>query len=231
MNLARIGRDQPLAEIAVSTRKWALKNDKALMKKPMSLDDYHNSRWVAWPFHLFDCCLVTDAGGAVVVTSTDRARDLKKAPVKVLGAAESHSHGMISQMPDLTSYVAKKTGHKALGMAGVSHDDIDLAMLYDAFTYTAMLALEDLGFCGKGEAPDFLQGQRTAPGGDFPLNTNGGGLSYTHTGMHGIFLMVEAVRQLRGECGDRQVADCEVSLVNGMGGLLSTASTLVLATA
>jgi acetyl-CoA acetyltransferase len=138
---------------------------------------------------------------------------------------------MISQMPDFTTLVAKETGSRAMGMAGISHDDIDLTMVYDAFTYSAMLSIEDLGFCGKGEAPDFLKGQRTAPGGDFPLNTNGGGLSYTHTGMYGVFLMIEAVRQLRGECGERQVADCQISLVNGLGGIMSSANTLVLATA
>lgn len=219
-----------LAEIAVSTRKWANLNPKAMMQdKPMSFDDYHNSRWIVWPFHLLDCCVVTDAGGAVVITTAERASKLKKKPVWVLGASEGHEHGMISQMPSLTSLIARETGKKAMAMAGVMHKDIDHAMFYDAFTYMPLLSLEDLGFCGKGEAPDFLKGQHTAPGGDFPLNTNGGGLSYTHTGMYGIFLLVEAVRQLRGECGERQVPDCKISLVNGIGGILSSCSTVILA--
>ncbi len=221
---------EALAEIAVSTRKWARMNPKAYMRDPMTFDDYHNSRWIAWPFHLLDCCLVTDAGAAVVVTTAERARDLKQRPIWVLGAAESHDHGMISQMPDMTSLVARETGRKAFAMAGIAHGDVDLAMLYDAFSYTPLLSLEGLGFCGKGEAPDFVKDQRTAPGGDFPMNTNGGGLSYTHTGMYGIFLIVEAVRQLRGQCGERQVPECKISLINGLGGILSSCSTLVLAT-
>ena len=229
---------QAMAEIAVSTRKWANLNPRAAMHEtPMSFDDYHNSRWVAWPFHLFDCCLVTDSGAAVVVTTAERARSCSKEPVWVLGAAEGHDHNMISMMPSLTSLIARETGPKALAGAGVTHGDIDLAMIYDSFTYTVMLTLEGLGFCGPGEAPDFVAGQRTAPGGDFPLNTSGGGLSYTHPGMYGIFLLVEAVKQLRGEVGDRQVKhkkdpsqNAKMTLVNGTGGSLSSTGTVVLAT-
>ena len=229
---------QAMAEIAVSTRKWANLNPKAMMHDtPMSFDDYHNSRWIAWPFHLPDCCLVTDAGAAVVVTTAERAAACRKSPVWVLGAAEGHDHNMISMMPSLTSMIARETGPKALARAGVSHADLDLTMIYDSFTYTVMLTLEGLGFCGPGEAPDFVAGQRTAPGGDFALNTSGGGLSYTHPGMYGIFLLVEAVRQLRGECGERQVKhksdpsqNARLALVNGTGGLLSSTGTVVLAT-
>ena len=229
---------QAMAEIAVSTRKWANLNPRAAMHEaPMSFDDYHNSRWVAWPFHLFDCCLVTDSGAAVVVTTAERARSCSKEPVWVLGAAEGHDHNMISMMPSLTSLIARETGPKALAGAGVTHGDIDLAMIYDSFTYTVMLTLEGLGFCGPGEAPDFVAGQRTAPGGDFPLNTSGGGYSYTHPGMYGIFLLVEAVKQLRGEVGDRQVKhkkdpsqNAKMTLVNGTGGSLSSTGTVVLAT-
>ena len=220
---------QALAEIAVSTRKWAQLNPKAMMREPMSFDDYHDSRWIAWPFHLLDCCLVTDAGASVVVTSAERARDLRKPPVWVLSGAESHDHAIISQMPDLTSTVSRVTGPAALQAAGVTHDDIDLTMVYDSFTYTTLVTLEGLGFCGPGEGPDFVAGQRTAPGGDFPLNTSGGGLSYTHPGMYGIFLIVEAVRQLRGEAGDRQLADPKLAMVNGTGGILSSTGTVVLA--
>ncbi|MEE8517694.1 MAG: acetyl-CoA acetyltransferase [Dehalococcoidia bacterium] len=219
---------QAMAEIAVSTRKWAQLNPKAMMRDPMTFDDYHNSRWVSWPFHLFDCCLVTDAGAAVVVTTAERAKSLPKKPVSVLGVAEHHDHSGISQMPDLTVTPARVTGPAALAMAGVTHADIDLTMIYDSFTYTVLTTIESLGFCGPGEGPDFLAGQRSAPGGEWPLNTSGGGLSYTHPGMYGIFLIVEAVRQLRGEAGERQVKDPKLSLVNGTGGALSSTGTLVL---
>ena len=218
---------QGMAEIAVATRKWALMNPKAYMKDPMTFDDYHNSRWIAWPFHLFDCCLVTDAGGAYVVTTAERARDLKKKPVWVLGAAEGHDHGIISQMTDLTRTYARETGPGALKRAGLTHDDIDLAMIYDSFTYTVLVTLESLGFCGPGEGADFVKDQRTAPGGDFALNTSGGGLSYTHSGMYGMFLVLEAVRQLRGECGERQLDSPKLSLINGTGGSLSSTGTVI----
>jgi len=229
---------QAMAEIAVATRKWANLNPKAVMQDtPMSFDDYHNSRWVAWPFHLLDCCLVTDSGAAILVTTAERARNCRKAPVWVLGAAESHDHNMISMMPSMTSLIARETGPKALARAGITHDDIDLTMIYDSFTYTVMLTLEGLGFCGPGEAADLVANQRTAPGGDFPLNTSGGGLSYTHPGMYGSFLLVEAARQLRGEAGDRQVhrkgnpsQNPRVAIVNGTGGALSSTGTVVLAT-
>lgn len=230
--MSQYGEDrtrQALAEIAVATRKWAMRNPRALMREPMTFEDYHASRWIAWPFHLLDCCLVTDAGAAAVVTTAERARDLRRPPVWVLGAAEHHDHLMISQMPDLTVTPARVSGPRALAMAGISLGEIDLAMLYDSFTYTVLVTLESLGFCGPGEGPDFVAGQRTAPGGGFPLNTNGGGLSYTHPGMYGIFLIVEAVRQLRGEAGERQVEHCRLALVNGTGGYLSSTGTVVLA--
>lgn len=219
---------EAMAEIAVATRKWAQLNPKAMMQDPMTFDDYHNSRWVARPFHLYDCCLVTDAGAAVVVTTPERAKSLPKKPVWVLGAAEHHDHSLMHQMPDMTVTPAKVTGPRALQMAGVTHDDIDLTMIYDSFTYTVLATIESLGFCGPGEGPDWVAGQRTAPGGDWPLNTSGGGLSYTHPGMYGIFLIVEAVRQLRGEAGNRQLKDPRLSLVNGTGGLLSSTGTIIL---
>ena len=220
---------QGMAEVAVATRKWANLNPKAYFKDvPMSFDDYHDSRWIAWPFHLPDCCLVTDAGGAYVVTTPERAKDLPKKPVWVLGAGEGLDHGIISQMPDLTSTWARESGPAALKMAGVTHDDIDLAMIYDSFTYTVLVTLESLGFCGPGEGPDFVANQRTAPGGDFAMNTSGGGLSYTHSGMYGMFLVLEAVRQLRGETGERQLDDPKLCLINGTGGSLSSTGTVVL---
>ncbi|HET7037617.1 MAG TPA: acetyl-CoA acetyltransferase [Thermomicrobiaceae bacterium] len=221
-----------LAEIAVATRKWAMLNPKAMMREPITIDDVLNSRPISWPFNLLDCCLVTDAGGAYVMTSVDRARDLKQTPAVVLGFGEGHDHAMISQMPSYTSFAARNSGKRAFEMAGVKHDELDLAMIYDSFTYTVLLSLEELGFCGKGEGGQFVSNQRTAPGGEFPLNTNGGGLSYTHPGMYGMFAVIEGVRQLRHDYADqgiRQVPDCKLALVHGTGGVLSSAGTAILA--
>ncbi|MBI4640491.1 MAG: thiolase [Candidatus Tectomicrobia bacterium] len=217
-----------LGEIAVATRKWAQLNPKALMRDPMTMDDYMNSRWVSYPFHLLDCCLVTDAGGAYVVTTPERAKDCKKAPVWLLGSGEYHDHASILQMPSLSTMPARVSGQLAFERAGVSRDDIDVALIYDSFTYTVLVSLEDLGFCKKGEGGAFVSGQRTAPGGDFPMNTNGGGLSYTHSGMYGMFTILETVRQLRGECGERQVKDCKIALAHGTGGTLSSGGTVIL---
>ncbi|MBI4305319.1 MAG: thiolase, partial [Chloroflexi bacterium] len=220
---------QARSDLAVATRKWANLNPRAYMhSEKMTFDDYHNSRWIAWPFHLLDCCLVTDAGAAIVVTTAERARSCRKGGIRVLGIGEGHDHSIISQMPDLTSAFGRNTGPQAMQMAGVKHSDFDLTMIYDSFTYTVLVTLENLGFCKKGEGSDFVAKQRTAPGGSFPLNTSGGGLSYTHPGMYGIFLVVEAVRQLRGECGERQVNDCKVALAHGTGGSLSSTATVVL---
>ena len=219
---------EQLAEIAVATRKWAMLNPKAMMRDPITIDDVLSSRWIAYPFHLLDCCLVTDAGGAVVITSADRAKDGKKPPVWVLGSSEATTHQTITNMPDLTTTPAIISGPRAFAMAGVRHEDIDVVEVYDSFTYTALVTLEALGFCKPGEGGPFVSGQRTAPGGDFPLNTNGGGLSYTHPGMYGMFLLIEATRQLRNECGDRQVANAKLACVNGTGGTLSSTGTLIL---
>ncbi|MCA1554955.1 MAG: thiolase, partial [Chloroflexi bacterium] len=196
---------EQLAEIAVATRKWAALNPKAMYRDPLTIEDVLKSRWVAWPFHLLDCCLVTDAGGAIVLTSLERARDLKTHPVVVLGLGESIDHSMISQMHDFTAGPAAVSGKRAFEMAGVSRDQIDLAMIYDSFTYTVLLTLEDLGFCQKGEGGAFVSNQRTAPGGEFPMNTNGGGLSYTHPGMYGVFTIIEATRQLRHDYQDQGI--------------------------
>ncbi|HET9476203.1 MAG TPA: acetyl-CoA acetyltransferase [Dehalococcoidia bacterium] len=219
---------EQLAEIAVATRKWAMLNPKAMMRDPLTIDDVLSSRWIAYPLHLLDCCLVTDAGGAVVVTSAERAKDCKKKPVYVLGSGEATTHSTIANMPDLTTTPAAISGPRAFAMAGVRHEDIDVVEVYDSFTYTVLATLEALGFCKPGEGGAFVSNQRTAPGGDFPLNTNGGGLSYTHPGMYGMFLLIEATRQLRGECGQRQVAGAKLGLVNGTGGALSSTGTLIL---
>jgi acetyl-CoA acetyltransferase len=221
-------RPEQLAEVAVATRKWASLNPKAFKRDPITIEDVLSSRYIAEPLHLLDCCLVTDGGGAVVVTSIERARDCRKTPVRVLGAAETHTHLTISNMPDLTLTGAAITGPRAMAEAGVSHRDFDVVELYDSFTITVLLTLEALGFCGRGESGAFVSGQRTAPGREFPLNTNGGGLSYCHPGMYGIFLLIEAVRKLRGEADARQVPNARLALVHGTGGVLSSAATCVL---
>jgi acetyl-CoA acetyltransferase len=219
---------EQLGEIAIATRKWAQLNPRAMMRDPLSMEEYLASRWVTYPFHIYDCCLVTDAAGAVVLTSAERARGLKKKPVWVLGTGESHTHASLLNMPDLTQTPARNSGPRAFEMAGVGHGDIDVVEVYDSFTYTALVTIEELGFCKKGEGGPFLSGQRTAPGGDFPMNTNGGGLSYTHPGQYGMFILIEAVRQLRGEAGERQVPDAKLALVNGTGGTMSSTCTLIL---
>ncbi|MBI3626188.1 MAG: thiolase [Candidatus Rokubacteria bacterium] len=219
---------EQLAEIAVATRKWAQLNPVAMKREPIAIQDVLNSRLIASPLHLLDCCLVTDGGGAVVLTTREHARDLRKPPVVILGAAETHTHQIISQMPDLTVTGAALTGPRAFAMAGLKPDDIDVAEIYDSFTITVLLTLEDLGFCKKGEGGAFVSGQRTAPGGDFPMNTQGGGLSYCHPGVFGIFTLIEGVRQLRGECGPRQVNEARIALCQGTGGVLSSSGTVIL---
>jgi len=222
---------EQLAEVAVATRKWAALNPMALHREEITIDDVLASKLVSWPFHLLDCCVVTDGGGAVVVTSAERARDLPKAPVYVLGTGACVTHQMVSQMPSFNQWdAAIESGKRAFAMSGTKHAEIDVAQLYDAFTIVPMLALEALGFCGKGESGAFVSGQRTAPGGDFPMNTNGGGLSYTHTGMYGIYTIIEAVRQLRGECSVRQVHGAKTALCHGTGGQWSAAATLIVST-
>ena len=219
---------EQLAEIAVASRKWAQLNPKAFMRDPMTIDDVLSSRWIAYPFHLYDCCLVTDAGGACVVVGAERAKDMKKDPVWLLGSGEATTHASMVNNPDLTQTPARYSGKRAFEMASLTPKDIDVVEVYDSFTYTALVTIEELGFCEKGEGGPFLANQRTAPGGDFPMNTNGGGLSYTHPGMYGMFLLIEAVRQLRGGCGERQVPNARTALVNGTGGSLSSTGTLIL---
>jgi len=216
------------AELAVATRAWARLNPRAYRREALTIDEVLAAPYFVYPFRATDICLVTDAGGAVVLTSAPRARSLGGPVVEVLGSAVAHTHYGISQMPDLTTSPAAISGPAAYAEARLTSADIDVAELYDSFTYTVLVQLEDLGFCAKGEGGDFVSGQRTAPGGDFPLNTSGGGLSYTHPGMFGMFLLIEAVKQLRGECGERQVSGAETALVNGMGGYLSSSATAIL---
>ncbi|HEY7365783.1 MAG TPA: acetyl-CoA acetyltransferase [Methylomirabilota bacterium] len=218
------------AQVAVSTRQWAALNPKARNRDPLTVQDVLNSRPVVWPFNILNICLVTDAGGAVVMTRADRARDTAKKPVYVRGAGEGAEHVMLTQMRNLTfSEATRVSGEKAFAMAGVGPRDFNHLMFYDAFTSGPPLMLESLGFCKPGEGVHYFAEGRSTPGGTLPINTNGGGLSYTHSGMYGIFPIIESVRQLRGECGPRQVPKVRLSLVNGMGGMLSAAGTLVLA--
>jgi acetyl-CoA acetyltransferase len=219
---------EQLAEIAVVTRRHAGLNPLAMYREPITVQDVLHSRLIADPLHLLDCCVVSDGGGAVLVTTEERARDLKQPPVYVLGSSESHTHAHISQMPDLTVTAAAMTAPRAFGEAGVRPEDIDMAMIYDSFTITVLLLLEDLGFCKKGEGGAFVQDGRIALGGRLPINTDGGGLSSNHPGMRGIFLIIEAVRQLRGQCGPRQVAGAKLAVAHGSGGLLSSQATTIL---
>jgi acetyl-CoA acetyltransferase len=224
--------ERHLAEVAVAARRWAQLNPRAFSRTPLTIEDVLASPMVSWPFKRLDCCLVTDAAGAVVVTSLERARDLRRSTVRVLGWSEAHDHAMISQMPDLTTGPGRISGPRAFAMASVGPGEVDVAEVYDSFTYTVLTTLEDLGFCKKGEGGDFLSGGRIAPGGSLPLNTSGGGLSYTHPGMFGIFAIVEAVRQLRHEYQDqgvRQVPNARIGLVHGTGGVLSATGTVILA--
>ena len=217
------------ADVAVSTRAWAGLNPKAKFQDPITVQDVLDSRPMFYPFNLLNICLVTDAGGAVVLTRADRARDCAKKPVYVRGAGEGAEHTLVTNMQDLPmSRATTISGNKAFEMAGVSHSDFDHIMLYDAFTSGPPIMLESLGFCKPGEGVSFFEDGKSTPGGSLPINTNGGGLSYTHSGMYGIFPIIEAVRQQRGECGNRQVPGASMSLVNGMGGMLSTAGTIVL---
>ena len=220
-----------LAEVAVAARQWARMNPEAMMRDPLSIEDVLGARMVSDPLSVRDCCLVTDGAGAYVMVRADRAKSLAKPPVYVLGNATATWHRQISSMPDVTVTAAKESGARAFAMAGLKPSDVDVLELYDAFTINTILFLEDLGFCAKGEGGAFVSGGAIAPGGRLTVNTNGGGLSCVHPGMYGMFITIEAVRQLRGECGERQVAGAEIALVHGNGGTLSSQSTALLGTA
>jgi acetyl-CoA acetyltransferase len=221
---------EQLAQIAVSAREWAMRTPDAPYREPLTVDEVLASPLIASPLHKLDCCLVTDGGGAVVVTSAERARDLRPDPVYLVGAGEAQNHRNISQMPDLTATAAADSAARAFAMAGLDRAQVDTLHLYDAFTISLLVLLEDLGFCAKGEGGPFVADGRIGPGGSLPVNTNGGGLSYCHPGMLSMFLLVEAVRQLRGQAGDRQVPGAQVSLVHGMGMTLAAHATAILAT-
>lgn len=223
-------KPQQLAQIAVSTREWARLNSWAYRQEPLSIDDVLSSPLVSSPLHRDEICVVTDGAGAVILTTAQRGRSLRQKPIHVLGHGEALSHFSISQMPDLTRTAAAESGARAFSMAGLRPEEMDLAEIYDSFTITVLLSLEDLGFCAKGDGGAFVEGGRLGPGGSLPTNTQGGGLSYTHPGMLGVFLLIEATRQLRGELGERQVPNAKLGVVHGTGGVLSVHGTVVLGT-
>jgi acetyl-CoA acetyltransferase len=217
-----------LADVAVAARDWANLNPAAFARGPLTREDVLASRMVSDPLTSHDCCLVTDGGGACVMVRADQARDLQRKPAYLLGAAGAQWHRSIAQMSDLTVTAATESGPRAFAMAELAPTEVDLVMVYDAFTINTILFLEDLGFCRKGEGGRFVQGGAIAPGGRLAVNTNGGGLSCVHPGMYGMFLIIEAVTQLRGDAGQRQLSDCAVALCHGNGGTLSSQVTALL---
>jgi acetyl-CoA acetyltransferase len=219
---------EQMAQVAVVQREWAAKNPRAAFKDPITIDDVLNSKMIAYPFRLLQCCLVTDGGGALILTSSDRVKDFPTKPCYILGSGESVETTMVSQMEDFTSSRAfRVAGPEAFRMAGIKHSDVDHLMIYDAFAHLPMYGLEDLGFVKRGEAKDFIWERNTAPGGKLPINTNGGGLSYTHTGMYGMFALQESVRQVRGTA-PAQVPNVKISVAHGVGGMFSASGTVVL---
>ena len=210
---------EQLAEIAVTMRRHAGMNPQAKYREPITVEDVLASRMISSPLHLLDCCVISDGGGALVLTSLERARDLRKPPVVILGGAEAVRHGGRG-VRDVLDIAASQSGPLAFERAGLRHDDVDLCAIYDSYTITVLATLEALGFCRPGEGGAFCGGGRIGLGGALPVNPDGGGLSSNHPGMRGIFLVIEAARQLRRECGARQVADAEVALVHGTGGFL-----------
>ena len=219
---------QQLASVAVAQRRWSNKVPRAMMRDLITVDDVLNSRTVCYPFHLLECCLVTDGGGALILTNAERAGEFPTLPVYILGTGEAAETPIVSQMYDLTYSTAfRVSSRQAFEEARVTHDDVDHLMVYDAFAHLPIYGLEDLGFVKRGEAGAFIEKGHTSPGGRLPMNTNGGGLSYTHTGMYGMFAMQESVRQLRDEAA-HQVSGVKVSFCQGVGGMFMAAGSLVL---
>ena len=219
---------EQLAMVPVVQRQWAAMNPRASFRDPITVEDVLASRMIAYPFHLLECCLVTDGGGALILTSAERAADFPRPPVYILGTGESAESGMVSQMSDFTTSRAfRVSGERAFAEAGISHADVDHLMIYDAFAHLPIYGLEDLGFVGRGEAGAFIEEGNTAPGGRLPTNTNGGGLSYMHSGMYGMYALQEGVRQMRG-IAPAQVEGAEISLVHGVGGMFAAAGTIIL---
>jgi acetyl-CoA acetyltransferase len=219
---------EQLAQVAVSARSNAASNPDAFVRDPITIADVLDGPMIADPFTKLQCCIRSDGGAAVVLVAEDRVADLAKPPIWVLGTGESGSHVSMSQWDDFTSGPAAAAGHMAFGRAGIRPDEVDVAEVYDAFTYMLMITLEDLGFCAKGEGGAFVENGRLELGGALPTNTDGGGLSACHPGQRGLFLLVEAVRQLRGECGARQVPDAKLACVSATGGWFCSNGTIIL---
>jgi acetyl-CoA acetyltransferase len=217
-----------LADVAISARQWAQLNPDAFMRDPLTREDYYKARMVSDPLGVRDCCLVTDGAAAIVMVRADRAKSMVKRPVYLLGAAAATTHLDIQAMANLTTTAAKDSGARAFAQAGVKPTDIDVVELYDAFTINTILFLEDLGFCPKGEGWRFVGNGRIAPGGELPVNTNGGGLSCVHPGMYGLFTLAEATEQIMGTAGERQVKDVNLAVAHGNGGKLSSQVTAIL---
>ncbi|MFZ3006423.1 MAG: hypothetical protein WA047_09615 [Phenylobacterium sp.] len=219
--------EEDLAMVAVIQREWAALNPRSSFKDPITVDDVLNSPMIAWPFRMLMCCLVTDGGGALILTSADRAKDFPNKPVYVLGTGESVETPMVSQMEDFNSSKAfRVSGKKAFEEAGIKHADVDHLMIYDAFAHLPLYGLEDLGFVKPGEAKDFVRERNTAIGGKLPMNTNGGGLSYMHSGMYGMYALMESVRQMRGTAA-AQVDGAKISVCQGVGGMFAAAGTVI----
>ena len=220
-----------MAHVAVAARQWAAMNPEAFERDPLTIDEVLGARMVSSPLGKLDCCLVTDGAGAIVLTRADRAQDLARPPIYVLGAGVAHRAKHVSGMASLTTTTATESSARAYAMAGLGPSDMDMVQLYDAFTINTILLLEDLGFVEKGQGGPFVAEGCTKPGGRLPVNTNGGGLSCCHPGMYGLFTLIEAVRQLRGDCGTRKVDGAETALCHGVGGVFSSNATCVLGTA
>lgn len=220
---------EQLAEVAVTARQWAQLNPKAWAREPLTVTDVLTAPPVTDTMTKLEMCLITDGGGALVLTTAERARSAAKRPVRVLGTGESHTHWHISQMPDLMVSAGEASARAAFGMAGITPADVDVFEPYDAATITVLMALEACGFCGKGESGPFVQAGHLKPGGALPSLTSGGGLSYCHPGALGLLLLVEAVRQLRGEAGERQVPNARIAVAHAWGGMFSVGATVVMA--
>jgi acetyl-CoA acetyltransferase len=226
--LKETGTDiEDLARIAVIQREWAAMNPRATRREPITIDDVMNDAMIAWPFTKAMCCLVTDGGGALILTSAERAKDFPAKPVYVLGTGESSEARLISQMEDFTSSRAfRVSGKQAFESSGIDHADVDHLMIYDAFAHLPLYGVGDLGFCKPDETKHFYRERRTAPGGSLPTNTNGGGLSYMHSGRYGMYALQESVRQMRG-IAPAQVEGARISLCHGVGGMFTASGTVV----
>ncbi len=223
--------EEQLAAVPVAQRKWAAMNPRATLRDPVTVDEVLAAPMIAWPLRRSMCCLVSDTGGALVVTASERAPDFPGAPVYVLGTGGALEGGLLSPAgvrdPMRPEFI-HTSGRAAFGAAGIEHDDVDHLMIYDAFAHNPIFGLEGLGFVEHGEAGAFIADGNTEPGGRLPMNTNGGGMSYAHGGAYGMICMLESVRQVRGEA-PAQVADVEVSVAHGWGGFWSACSTIVFA--